>query len=278
MHAPSTQSADRLSGPTRSLSLSIKIADYSVLTLAVILGVGSIVLFAWPGRPVFVPLRLSRGAAVWWNTLVSFVFFFQHSVMVRRSVRARLAAVIPQRYDSAFYAITSGIALTVVAVLLQPGGEPLFVLDGVPRLAANTAALLAVAGFAWGVYALRTFDLLGLRPIREHLRGDRRRSSATKSEGGLVVRGPYRWVRHPLYSCIIVLLWADPAMNLGRFMLAALWSTWIYIGALLEERDLIFDFGDTYREYRRRVPILIPWRGPIALQRTAKPSAVGREV
>lgn len=246
------------------VSPAARIADYSVIALAIITGCGSIALFAWPSRPVFLPLGLSPGTAIGWNVLVSCIFFAQHSVMVRRSVRRRLAVVIPQRYDGAFYAIASGIALIVVVILLQPGGQPLYVLKGIARVAVTSAALLAVAGFAWGVRALRAFDLLGLRPIRRHLRDLRGQSPPGEFEAGaLVVRGPYRWVRHPLYSCVIVLLWADPAMSLNRIVIAATWTTWIYIGARLEERDLIAEFGETYRKYRRQVPILVPWRGPV---------------
>ena len=266
MYAPSTQSAGRVPGAARRLPLAARIADYSVITLATTLGVGSIVLFAWPTRPTFLPLGLSPAATAWWNTLVSFVFFAQHSMLVRRPVRARLRAIVPPRYDRAFYAITSGIALGAVAILLQPAGQPLFVLDGLPRRAVSTAALLAVAGFAWGVHALRTFDLLGLRPIRHHLRGERGEPAAPEPAAALVVRGPYRWVRHPLYTCVIVLLWANPVMSLDRLVLAAVWTTWIFIGAFLEERDLIADFGSAYRQYRAQVPILIPWRGRVAVQ------------
>ena len=276
MYAPSTQSAGRVPGAARRLPLATRIADYSVITLAIILGVGSIVLFAWPERPAFLPLGLSPVATAWWNTLVSFVFFGQHSVLVRRPVRARLRVIVPLRYDGAFYAITSGIALAVVAILLQPAGQPLFVLDGLSRVAVSSAALLAVAGFAWGVHALRTFDLLGLRPIRQHLRGERGESSATQSAAALVVRGPYRWVRHPLYSCVIVLLWANPVMSLDRLVLAAVWTTWIFVGAFLEERDLIADFGHAYRQYRAQVPILIPWRGRVAVQIEA-PTSPGQQ-
>lgn len=256
MYAPSTPLA------VSRLPLSARLADYSILALSILLGVGSIVLFAWPGRPVFVNMGLSPGGALWWNAVVSVVFFAQHSIMVRRSVRVRLAAVVPQRYDRAFYAITSGLALIVVVVLLQPDAGPLFVLQGLPRMVVTLAALAAVAGFAWGIHALRSFDLLGLRPIREHLRDKPADSHAAAAEpNALVVRGPYRWVRHPLYTCVIVLLWADPQMGPGRLVLAGLWTAWIYVGARLEERDLIADFGDEYREYRKRVPILIPWRG-----------------
>ena len=37
-----------------------------------------------------------------------------------------------------------------------------------------------------------------------------------------------------------------------------LWTAWIVIGSILEERDLVFEFGDVYREYQRRVPMFIP--------------------
>lgn len=260
--SPSTLSVQRVLGTARHSPPDGRVADYAVIALAVILGCGSIALFVWPNRPVFLPLGLSPEAAIWWNALVSFVFFVQHSVMVRRPVRARLAAIIPRRYDGAFYAITSGVALSAVAVLLQPGGKPLVVLEGFPRGAVISAALFAVAGFAWAFYALRTFDLLGLRPIREHLRDPHSQSASCESEAsGLVVRGPYRWVRHPLYSCVIVLLWADPVVRLDRLVFAAVWTAWIYVGARFEERDLIAQFGDAYHKYRLQVPILVPWRG-----------------
>ncbi len=265
MYAPS-RSTGRAPGVAGRLPLSSKLADYSVFTLAIVLGVGSLVFFAWPGRPVFMPLGLSARTAVWWNALVSCIFFVQHSVLVRRSVRARLAGIVPARYDGAFYAITSGVALAVVTVLLQPAGEPFLVLQGIPRAGLTAAAILAAAGFAWGIRSLRTSDLLGLRPIREHLRGDRGLPSEGAWPSPLVVRGPYRWVRHPLYSCVIVLLWSNPVLSVNHIVFATVWTAWIYVGALLEERDLIADFGEGYRRYRVQVPILIPWRGRVAVQ------------
>lgn len=255
--------AEQPAAPAR-LPVARRMADYAVMLLAVVFGGGSLVLFAWPDRPVLAPVGLSAAGALWWNAVVSFIFFAQHSIMVRRSVRARLSAVIPARYDGAFYAITSGIALTLVAVLYQPVEAPLFVLLGPYRLIVTAAALLAVAFFAWGICALRTFDPFGLRPIRQHLRqdGNTRSAQAQLDAGAFVVRGPYRWVRHPLYSAVIVLLWATPHMSAGRLELAALWTAYIYIGALLEERDLTAAFGERYRQYREHVPMLIPWRRP----------------
>ena len=275
MPAPSTPTAVRPTATPATLPAAARVADRAVMALAVVLGGGSMVYFAWAVRPKLLDMGLSPGAALWWNALLSLVFFTQHSVMVRRPVRARLAAVVAPRYDGAFYAITSGLALTLVAALLQPAGPPLFVLQGLARTIVIAAVLLALAGLAWAVVALRTFDPFGLRPIRSHLRN----RPAESDPGGpfrakaFVVRGPYRWVRHPLYSAIIVLLWADPAMNPARLELAILWTAWIYVGAQLEEHDLVAEFGDAYRRYRERVPMLIPWRRPAGAEGSCRSSA-----
>lgn len=256
MRAPSAPAALRSS----ALPVASVLADYLMMSLAVILGGGSIVLFAWAGRPALVPMGLASRDALGWDALLSCLFFAQHSVLVRRSVRARLSAFIPARYDGASYAISSGVALTMFAVLFQPVEPPLFVLRGLARAVLSAVALLAVAGLVWSAAALRSFDPLGLRPIRNHLRRVPAGESPFKP---FVVRGPYGFVRHPVYFFIIVLLWASPDMSASRLTVAVLWSAWIVVGARLEERDLTTEFGDTYRQYRRQVPFLFPWRGRV---------------
>lgn len=248
---------------------AIRVLDHSVIALAVLLGAGSIALFAWEGRPVFVRMGLAAPAALAWDALLSLVFFAQHSGMVRRSFRARVVAVIPQRYDVAVYAIGSGLALMLVVVFWQPVVPILFELTGVPRLIAVACTLLAVATFVLSAHALRTFDPLGLRPIRAHLHGTPDRPSP------FVLRGPYRWVRHPLYACVLVLLWARPEMTADDLLLAVMWSAWIVMGTVLEERDMVDAFGDTYRRYQRQVPMLIPWRRPAAIDATVPASGPG---
>ncbi len=244
------------------------IGDAVVMALAVVLSAGSIGWFAWSGRPVLVPLHFSAAAALWWNALLSLVFFAQHSIMIRRSVRDRLAAVIPDRYDLAFYAITSSIVLATITALFQRvEAPPVWELHGVARLLVMTAAASALALIIWSVLALRTFDPCGLRPIRASLR-----AGATVAPPALpfrakakefVIRGPFRWVRHPLYLAIIVLFWASPRMPLSRLELAVLWTAWTLVATLLEENDLRRDYGDEYRRYCARVPMLLPRRRPV---------------
>jgi protein-S-isoprenylcysteine O-methyltransferase Ste14 len=180
--------------------------------------------------------------------------------MVRRPFRAGLARVLPARYDGAFYAITSGLTLLLVVCLWQRVDIPVFRLEGVARWLAVAGSLVAAALLVVSGYAVRrTIDLLGLRPIRAHLRGDTPRSTP------FFVAGPYRWVRHPLYACILALFWIRPDMMADGLLLSILWSGWIVVGTVLEERDLVADFGDVYRRYQRSVPMLVPWRGPATI-------------
>ena len=71
--------------------------------------------------------------------------------------------------------------------------------------------------------------------------------------------GPYLYVRHPLYTCCLVTFWACPnSLTLDRLLYNVLWSAWVVIGTLLEERDLVQDFGEPYKSYQQEVPMLIP--------------------
>jgi protein-S-isoprenylcysteine O-methyltransferase Ste14 len=227
------------------------------MALAVVTGVASMALFAWDGRPMFVPLTWPPRAALAWDAGLSLLFFVQHSGMVRRPFRARLAKVLPARYDGAFYAISSGLTLLLVVVLWQRVDIPVFRLEGVARWIAVASGGFAAALLVYSGYAVRrTLDIFGLRPIRAHLRGSPLPSAPFS------VDGPFRWVRHPLYACILALLWIRPEMMADGLLLATLWSGWMILGTVLEERDLVADFGDVYRRYQQQVPMLVPWRGP----------------
>jgi protein-S-isoprenylcysteine O-methyltransferase Ste14 len=242
------------------MSRPTKLFDYSMMVLAVILGVGSIALLAADGAWGIVRMGWPDATLLFWDAGLSFAFFLQHSGMVRKGFRSRLAAFIPSHYDRAVYAIASGIVLAAVVLLWQRSESRLLVLEGVLRWIARAYTIFAVAVFIWAARSLQGFDPLGLGPIQAHLRGDSERPLT------FVVRGPYRWVRHPLYSCIIVMFWSNPDVTADRLLFNVLWTVWIWVAAGLEEGDLAREFPGAYLEYQRRVPMLIPWRGPMALE------------
>jgi protein-S-isoprenylcysteine O-methyltransferase Ste14 len=77
----------------------------------------------------------------------------------------------------------------------------------------------------------------------------------------LVVRGPYRFVRNPMISGVVFVLFAEALLLLSlphaTWALAFLGLNLVYI-PLFEEPQLERRFGDAYREYCRNVPRLVP--------------------
>jgi len=80
-------------------------------------------------------------------------------------------------------------------------------------------------------------------------------------EHELVVGGPYRWVRHPMYT-------AGLTASVSALLLSANWlvgGSWLamhgvqFAGRIpLEERLMVQQFGDTYRAYMLRTGRLFP--------------------
>ncbi|MGH7482683.1 MAG: isoprenylcysteine carboxylmethyltransferase family protein [Longimicrobiales bacterium] len=83
----------------------------------------------------------------------------------------------------------------------------------------------------------------------------------TKPHHRLITTGPYRWVRHPLYSSAIALLLAVGLMAANWFIL--LWTAIALAGIRVmiiprEEANLVAVFGDEYRRYALRTGVLLP--------------------
>lgn len=235
--------------------------------LSVSLGGGSLVLFVYFlffGAPLPIAIAHSDATRLAFDALLCLAFFTQHSGMIRRGAKHRLEKRIPSAYLPALYSIASGVALLALVLAWQPTTSFLFRLPGPARWLSGSIALLAVAGFAWGVRSLRGFDVFGTLPLKAAWRGTTAPSSV------FVARGPYRYVRHPLYLFMLLLIWSTPRFSTDQLLFNLLWTAWIIVGTTLEERDLLVDFGHTYQQYQASVPMLIPspravfrwWRSP----------------
>jgi len=82
----------------------------------------------------------------------------------------------------------------------------------------------------------------------------------------LITYGPFAYVRHPLYSTLmltippLVIIWLSDILFFIPWVLILIVSHYI---VRLEERGLIDVFGEAYERYRSYVPALIPYKGAI---------------
>lgn len=183
------------------------------------------------------------------------VFAIQHSVMARRSFKRWITRFIPQSAERSTFVLASSLALIALFAFWQPMG-------GVVWSIKNPQAeilLHVVFAFGWllvlvSTFLINHFDLFGLRQVWLNLH----KKPYTELKFGTPVL--YRLVRHPLYLGFILGFWATPVMTVAHLVFALATTGYILIAIQLEERDLISAHPE-YAEYRRRVPMIIPFTG-----------------
>jgi len=200
------------------------------------------------------------------------LFAVQHSVMARRWFKERWTRIVPATIERSTYVLFSSAALLFLFWQWRPlGGVIWSVSNPVGR-----AIVWSLFGFGWALVLVSTFlihhfDLFGLRQVWLSLRGRPYTPLHFRTPG------PYRLVRHPLYVGWFFAFWMTPAMTSAHLLFAIMTAAYILVAIQLEERDLIHFHGGAYEQYRRRVPMLIPFsrrqtsEPRIAVAESAKP-------
>jgi methanethiol S-methyltransferase len=233
------------------------ISPYAVIALSGSAGIISLILFGiflYTGLPNQMDFGLDEKTNFYIDSLLCFLFFFQHSLMIRRGFRHWLSGFISPNYYGAFFSIFSGLSLLILMLFWQKSTSLQVEFDGFTYWLMRALFFVAIVGFYFGIRSLRPLDPFGIREIFRHLK------SKPAKESFFILRGPYQWVRHPLYFFCLLMIWSQVSLTMDRLLFNGLFTFWIIIGAFLEERDLIASFGDAYRNYQRKVPMLIPYR------------------
>ena len=122
--------------------------------------------------------------------------------------------------------------------------------------------VLAGAGLLYSVYQMDAWFFLGLRQLGEPPQLGVRYSIDSTSTPQLVTDGLHRFVRHPLYTTSLMVLYLASPMSLNWLAFAISCNVYFFAGSIFEERKLVGEFGASYRAYQQRVPRLLPhpWR------------------
>ncbi len=179
----------------------------------------------------------------------------QHSLLIAPGWMRRMRRLLGSRiaYYRLAYVLVSIITLIPLAYLLHRIDSPvLWEWPASVELIRWTGVAVSLITFA---IAAREYDqpfFFGLRQIREHRTGERTEFS------GFVVSGILRYMRHPYYTAGILLLLCSGEATAGNLILTVIGVAYFVIGAFLEERKLVAEFGEEYRRYQREVPMFIP--------------------
>lgn len=180
------------------------------------------------------------------------LFAVQHTIMARRAFKRWWTRVIPAQLErSTFVFVTCAI---LVGMLWQwramPGtvwsveGPFAHVLTGISVLGWLTVLL--------STFLIDHFDLFGVRQVVRYFR------NLPAEPPRFQERAFYKRVRHPLMLGFLIAFWATPVMSVGHLFFALMCTGYILVGLQIEERTLVAEHGQSYRDYQRRVPMLLP--------------------
>ena len=162
---------------------------------------------------------------------------------------------MPASVERSTYVLFASLALILLFWQWRPMPNLIWQISD-PTMA---TAVLGLSFVGWllvfcSTFLINHFELFGLHQVINNLGGRGMPPARFKTP---VI---YKLVRHPIYLGFIIAFWAAPTMTMGHLLFAAVTTTYIFVGILLEERDLTELFGEDYRRYRTQVSMLIPWR------------------
>jgi protein-S-isoprenylcysteine O-methyltransferase Ste14 len=113
---------------------------------------------------------------------------------------------------------------------------------------AGVGLVLFAAGLGYAIWA------------RIHMGRNWGSPMSQKNEPELVTSGPYRRVRHPIYSGILVAgIGTAVALSWTWLIAVALAGVYFIYSAIVEERNLTEQFPDTYPAYKHTTKMLVPF-------------------
>ena len=182
------------------------------------------------------------------------LFAVQHSGMARPAFKRWWTRFVPQPIERSTFVLVSSGVLLLLFWQWRPLPQVVWqVSHGLPEWSLLAISLLGWLMVLTSSFTINHFELFGLRQVWMFVR---RRE--IKDEP-FVLRAMYRIVRHPLMLGFLIAFWSTPVMTLGHLLFAGVVTGYIFVAVkFLEERDLVAAHGEAYREYQRKVPMLVP--------------------
>jgi protein-S-isoprenylcysteine O-methyltransferase Ste14 len=194
------------------------------------------------GRPA--PADTPFWPTLTFDAALFLAFALHHSVFARERIRDAVSRVVPSGLERSVYVWVASLLLVAVCYLWQPLPGTTWHLEGAPAWLFRGAQLAGIWLTLRSAASIDALDLAGVRQVEA--------SSPTRPIE-FTVRGPYGWVRHPIYAGWFLMVLAEPTMTATRLLFAVLSCVYLLAAIPLEEASLRATTSGAYEDYIRKV-------------------------
>lgn len=235
----------------RTFILFYGLLSYGLFFVTFLYAIGFVGNFIVPVSIDSAP-RLPFTQALMINLGLLGIFAIQHSLMARPFFKRWITRYLPEASERSTFVLVSSVALAAVMFFWEPMGGVVW--DTQSQFLRCT--LYSVSMLGWftvflSSFLINHFDLFGLRQVWLNFR--ERPLTPLEFNTPLL----YKLCRHPLYLGFMVAFWATPTMTMAHLVFAVGCTGYIFLGARLEEKDLL-DAHPEYENYRDSTPMLLP--------------------
>ena len=195
------------------------------------------------------------------NYLLLSVSLIAWSILHSMLISNRFLSFIHTRFGSSirFYRliynlISIGTFVPVILFSYSINSESMFMWTGYFQVFRGITIFLALYLFYAGARHYDGRQFLGIRQVTEYSN-----QKSLSGDGKLDMSGILNVIRHPWYVAAILIIWVRN-IDVSAFIVNIILTLYLIIGAWLEERKLVIEFGEPYRLYQQKVSMFFPYK------------------